>query len=75
MTAPELTSRHWLASYEANVKGWLATVGGGDHVATHPVFSILKSGGVHFYDPAHALAKSKPGVLPLPGGAVANFYA
>jgi hypothetical protein len=52
MTAGDLLDRQWLLAYEANVKGWLPTVGGGDHVAAHPAFGVLKQAGVSFYDPA-----------------------
>jgi len=50
MTKDDLTGRLWLISYEANVKGWLPSVSGGDHVSGHPIFRHLKAAGVHFYD-------------------------
>jgi hypothetical protein len=51
MTPLDLYDEQWLLSYEANVKGWLPTVGGGDHVAADPNFSQLKTLGVEFYVP------------------------
>lgn len=51
MTAPDLREDEWLLSYEANVHGWLPTVGGGDHVAGNPEFGFLKANAVHFYKP------------------------
>lgn len=52
MTPAGLYEEHWLLSYEANIKGWLPTVGGGDHVAADPNFGFLKASGVYFYDTA-----------------------
>ena len=51
MKSNGLREEEWLLSYEANVQGWLASVGGGDHVASHPEFSFLKTNGVRFYVP------------------------
>ena len=50
MTAESLYDEHWLLAYEANIKGWLPTVGGGDHVAADPNFGFLKASDVYFYD-------------------------
>jgi len=50
MSLSELSEEQWLLSYEANVHGWLPTVGGGDHVAADPNFAFLKNAGVHFYE-------------------------
>ena len=50
MTSAGLYEEHWLLSYEANIKGWLPSVGGGDHVADDPNFGFLKASGVYFYD-------------------------
>lgn len=49
MTPQDLREEEWLLSYEANVHGWLPTVGGGDHVASDPEFGLLKSLQVRFY--------------------------
>jgi Reverse transcriptase (RNA-dependent DNA polymerase) len=49
MTAPDLYDDQWLLSYEANVHGWLQSVGGGDHVASDPCFGHLKALGITFY--------------------------
>jgi hypothetical protein len=51
MTPLDLYSEQWLLAYGANVKGWLPTVGGGDHVTSDPNFSQLKGLGVEFYTP------------------------
>ena len=50
MTTDQLDDDQWLLSYEANVKGWLPSVGRGDHVARHPAFGFLKTNGVFFYN-------------------------
>lgn len=50
MNGDELLGEHWLLSYEANVKGWLPSLGPGDHVAGHHYFAHLKAAGVSFYD-------------------------
>lgn len=51
MATSELFEEQWLLAYGANVKGWLPSVGGGDHVAADPLFSYLKRIGVEFYFP------------------------
>lgn len=50
MTSAELQNSQWLLAYEANLKGWLPSVGGGDHVAATPAFKWLKDEGVYFYN-------------------------
>lgn len=62
MDSNELEGNHWLVSYEANVKGWLPSSGGGDHVASHALFGRLKAEGVTFYSP---VAHSPPAPLAL----------
>ena len=49
ITSAQLYGEHWLLSYEARVRGWMPTVGGGDHVAADPAFNFLNSSGVRFY--------------------------
>jgi hypothetical protein len=56
MTSAGLYEEHWLLSYEANIKGWLPSVGGGDHVAGDPNFGFLKASGVYFYDTSPLVA-------------------
>ena len=51
MTQDGLYDEHWLLAYEANVKGWLPSVGGGDHVSADANFGFLKANRVCFYDP------------------------
>lgn len=51
MVSGELRDDQWLLSYEANVKNWLPSNGGGDHVASDPEFGFLKANGVSFYYP------------------------
>ena len=46
---PGLHDEQWLLSYEANMHGWLPSLGGGDHVSAEPNFGFLKAAGVHFY--------------------------
>jgi Reverse transcriptase (RNA-dependent DNA polymerase) len=65
MTREGLYDEHWLLAYEASVKGWLPTTGGGDHVVADPNFGFLKANGVSFYDPSQAVpAVAAP--VPLP---------
>ena len=45
----DLYDEQWLLSYEANVHGWLPSVGVADHVSADPNFGFLKAAGVHFY--------------------------
>lgn len=67
MTPNGLYDEHWLLSYEANIKGWLPTVGGGDHVAADPNFGFLKNAGVYFYDTAPLAVSPIPApTLPTP---------
>jgi len=49
METRELWEEEWLLAYEANVHGWLPSVGAGDHVAADPCFSFLKNLNVAFY--------------------------
>jgi hypothetical protein len=49
MSTAELYEEQWLLAYEANVKGWLPSQGGGDHVMADNNFAFLKSSGVEFY--------------------------
>jgi hypothetical protein len=51
MNEQDLRGEEWLLSYEANVQGWLGTVGGGDHVTADSEFGHLKASGVRFYVP------------------------
>ena len=50
MTAGELHGPHWLLSYEGNIKSWLPSAEGGDHVGADDAFGFLKNHGVFFYD-------------------------
>ena len=50
MTAENLYGEQWLLAYEANVKGWLPSVGNTDHVKDDACFNFLKTNGVCFYD-------------------------
>ena len=67
MTKDELCGRLWLLSYEANFKGWLPSVDGGDHVATEVNFQHLKSSGVFFYDDQKHLTYTPRRPLPTAG--------
>ncbi len=49
MTTDGLDGDLWLLSYEARVRGWLGSVGGGNHIASHPVFSYLERKKIRFY--------------------------
>ncbi len=64
MSADALYDEHWLLAYEANVKGWLPSVSGTDHVAADPNFGFLKSRKAFFYDQSATAAGTAP--IPLP---------
>jgi hypothetical protein len=49
MTPEALYGPHWLLAYEARVRNWLGTKGGGDHVAADSAFNFLKTNRVRFY--------------------------
>jgi hypothetical protein len=53
MTTEALYEEQWLLAYEANIQGWLPSVGPHDHVDADPNFKFLKGLGVSFYDRAH----------------------
>jgi hypothetical protein len=40
MTQDALYDEHWLLAYEANIKGWLPSLGAADHVAADPELRI-----------------------------------
>ncbi|MGH7228461.1 MAG: hypothetical protein ACREIH_04525, partial [Nitrospiraceae bacterium] len=71
MTQQDLLSDHWLLAYEANVQGWLPSVGPIDHVAADQNFGFLKAQGVKFYDSAVPL--TSPTVPPWPATAI-HYY-
>lgn len=62
MTTQSLREENWLLSYEANVKGWLPSLGGHDHVAADPNFCFLKQNGVSFYDDKLSIRYQPSGV-------------
>lgn len=68
MNQDSLYDDHWLLAYEANVKGWLPSQGGGDHVSADPNFQFLKAAGVSFYDVTMAVpdAPGAPAPVPIP---------
>jgi hypothetical protein len=55
--ASELYGEHWLFSYEAVTKNWVAPVAG-NFLAADPVFGYLEGHGVNFYD-RNALATAR----------------
>jgi len=64
ITPDELYGGHWLLSYEARVRNWLGTVGGGDHVAADPAFNFLNTAGVRFYQPVRAPNRHTTATIP-----------
>jgi hypothetical protein len=74
MTPEALYDEYWLLAYEANIKNWLPSVGGVDHVSADVNFGFLKANGVHFYDTnlaappivAPAAAPATATAVPLP---------
>lgn len=65
MSTDELYGEHWLLAYEANIKGWLPSNGGVDHVLADANFAFLKTNNVFFYDQSLAMPVS-PALVPLP---------
>lgn len=55
MTTEDLHDRQWLLAYEANIKGWLPSASGGDHVLADPNFRYLKHMKVEFYNSQRAI--------------------
>ena len=72
MTQDALYDEYWLLAYEANIKNWLPSVGGVDHVAADVNFGFLKTNGVYFYDttlaapPTPAAVPAAAAPVPLP---------
>jgi hypothetical protein len=64
MDQRELHEQEWLLAYEANVQGWLPSVGGGDHVAADVGFRVLKNANVRFYH--RSASPFTPGALAYP---------
>lgn len=56
MNGDDLAGEMWLLSYEARVRDWLGSVGGGNHLKDHPVFSYLESKRVRFYTRMHIVS-------------------
>jgi hypothetical protein len=65
MTQEALYDEYWLLAYEANVKGWLPSVGGVDHVAADANFGFVKANGVYFYDASPAVPAPTVAVAPV----------
>jgi len=66
MNQDSLYGEHWLLAYEANVKGWLPSQGGSDHVSADSNFGFLKTAGVSFYDKSKAVRASPGAPIPVP---------
>jgi Reverse transcriptase (RNA-dependent DNA polymerase) len=50
MTSASLWDENWLLAYEADIKGWLPSAEGTNHVDASPWFRVLKDRNVQFYD-------------------------
>ena len=66
MTAENLYGEQWLLAYEANVKGWLPSVGTIDYVKDDECFNFLKTNKVCFYDDTLS-SHIEPQLPPEPG--------
>lgn len=66
MTQDSLYDEHWLLAYEANIKGWLPSAGGVDHVAADVNFGFLKANQVYFYDASLAAPPAAPAIAQVP---------
>lgn len=75
MNKDGLYEEHWLLAYEANVKGWLPSQGGGDHVSADPNFGFLKAAGVSFYDVARAVPAGPGAPPPVPTPPTPRYIA
>jgi hypothetical protein len=64
MTAEQLEGEHWLLAYEASVKGWLPTFGGGDHIAAHTSFEFMRQNNVSFYTRVRTPTKASIAEMP-----------
>ncbi len=67
MDGDGLYGEHWLLSYEANVKGWLPSNRGIDHVNADTNFAFLKKHNVQFYDINRVVDMVPTGVAPSYG--------
>jgi len=67
MEQQELYGEQWLLSYEANVKGWLPSNSGIDHVSADSNFGFLKTHNVQFYDVNRVLGIVPTGAAPSTG--------
>lgn len=72
MSKEELYGDNWLLVYEAGIKGWLPSIGGGNHVRADPNFSFLEANGVYFYDSARTRLVTPTGVS-LAAGRTPHF--
>lgn len=70
MTTDNLWREHWLLAYEANIKGWLPSAVGADHVASDPCFRLLKRDRVSFYDSTSIWMAPVPLVTVGPGSVI-----
>lgn len=66
-----LHGQHWLLTYEAVSRNWLAS----SSVGAHNVLGPMSGAGVRFYDPARNVPQFPPGARGNPGGALTNYYA
>ena len=69
MTTQSLVEENWLLAYEANVKGWLPSLGVQDNVDADPNFLFLKQNDVQFYDAGLSLNYQPTGVSIVKGTA------
>ena len=69
MTTAALYEENWLLAYEASIKGWLPSVGGGNHIAPDSNFAFLKASHVSFYDAAQAVPSAPAAPIPMPSAA------
>ena len=68
MNSQALYEENWLLAYEANVKGWLPSIGSQDHVADDQLFDFLKQNSVRIYN-AHLSSIYKPSGVSVISGA------
>jgi hypothetical protein len=74
MTTDELRGPHWLLSYEAGIKNWLPSLGGGDHIKAEPFFAALRIAGVQFYDETILKIALPPSPPFVSGGGGGPYY-
>jgi len=68
LTVDGLYDKHWMLSYEAQVKGWLQAPRGADPIGQDQAFDFLRSHRVAFFDTTRVRPMTIPAAEPILGG-------